>query len=365
MQIKFKNIDLTSFVIREGDFCDTKSYLIFPQHIGCKFTQANKQFRSSVWSDDGELVSAGLPKFKNMGEDPDNFPAPTSLKNVNIITKMDGSLAIVDYYNNKFNVRSRGTLNASILDNGDEWLTVFDKYPKVKDYLKSNPNHTVLFEITTPTNRIVIDYGAEVEFTLISIINKDDYSLLTQKMLDTVSVEHDFKRPKYYSFNSLDEIAEFCNNNKDIEGFCLYSKKDQHIVKCKTDHYKALHRMKSELGSYERVVDFFFVADMPSYQDFYKAVSDTLDFEVAERIVPEMSKICDGYKEVLKIVEFMKEYVETHRHLSRKEFALDTIQKWGKTNRQAMIFSILDKSELSKDLLKKLVYQTTKGISKL
>jgi hypothetical protein len=142
MHINFKNLDLTQFVLRECDFCGEDAILIFPQHIGCKFDQRNKHLRSSIWSKGGDLLSAGFPKFKNLGEDPENFPAPLSLKNVTVVNKIDGSLAIVDYYNGKYNVRSRGTANALMLDNGEDWGMLFDKYPKIKDYLKDNPNHT-------------------------------------------------------------------------------------------------------------------------------------------------------------------------------------------------------------------------------
>ena len=70
MHINFADYDLTEFAIKEGVFGGIWSKLITPIHIGTKFTQKNKIFRSSIWSTDGELISAGLPKFVNFSENP-------------------------------------------------------------------------------------------------------------------------------------------------------------------------------------------------------------------------------------------------------------------------------------------------------
>jgi hypothetical protein len=206
----------------------------------------------------------------------------------------------------------------------------------------------------------VLDYGNNIDFTLLGCIDKKDYSLIPQVLLDVLAEQYSCRRPEYYNFRSMDDVKIFCESNKDIEGFCLYFKNDQHIVKVKTSYYLKLHRLKSELRSYDRVVDFYFENDQPSYTEFYNIVSETLDYEIAEQIRGQISKICDCMKEVNNIVDFMKKYVANNKHKSRKEFAVETIQRWGKTNRQSMVFTLLDGKELDKNQLKKLLYQVGK-----
>jgi len=65
-------------------------HLVQPQHIGCSWTQENKHLRSSVWDSQGNLVSAGFPKFVNWGEKPDQFPVPSSLNGCVVMEKLDG-----------------------------------------------------------------------------------------------------------------------------------------------------------------------------------------------------------------------------------------------------------------------------------
>lgn len=362
MKINFTDYDLSDFIVRDCNFAGIKDcVLIYPQHIGVKWTQKNKIFRSSIWSKEGELISAGFFKFPNLGENPEVFPMPKSMKGLKVVTKMDGSLVICDWlFDCMFNMRTRGTYTYKTLDNAGDFEYCRNKYPKIVTFLKENPHVSLLFEITTPNLKIVLDYGKEPDFTLIGAINKENYFLFTQKQLDDISEIIKVKRPKYYSFNSLEEIFKFCEENKNIEGFCLYFNGDQSIVKCKTLHYLSLHRMKSEMDSFERVIDFWFANDMPDYNTAYKIICDTLDYEIAEQIKGQISKICDGWKEVQKILDFMRKFVHDRQHVNQKEFALETLQKWGNTNRSGFVFSMRSGKELTKENLKKLLYQVLK-----
>lgn len=361
MKINFQNYDLSDFIVREVEFCGEDAVLIFPQHIGAKWTRDNIIFRSSIWSKEGKLLSAGLKKFGNIFENPEVFKQPPKdFKNVKIVEKMDGSLCVADFLNSQFSMRTRGTCTYKALDTAADFEFCYNKYPKIVTFLKQYENISLLFEITTPNLKIVLDYGDEPDFTLVGAINKDDYSLFKQEKLDEFAEYIGVKRPRYYSFNSLEEIVDFCAENKDIEGFCLYFNNQQDIIKCKCDHYLKLHRLKSEMGSFERVIDFWFSNDMPDYNTAYQLVCDQLDYEIAEQVKGQLSKICDGWKEVKKIVDFMQKYVQSNQHKDQKTFALETLQKWGDTNRAGFVFTLRKGQELTKDNLKKLLFQVLK-----
>ena len=57
----------------------------------------------------------------------------------------------------------------------------------------------------------------------------------------------------------------------------------QHVAE-----YLAKHRLKNELGSFDRVIDFYFTQDRPTYDEFHKAVEDTVDIEKAYRAAVSM-----------------------------------------------------------------------------
>src|SRR6185369_1034556 len=131
MKVDLTRVDNDQFMLHEHIVNGEMVTLIQPQHIGCKWDQSNKHFRSSVWNSYGELVSAGFPKFTNWGEKPEQFPVPTSLRGCTVTEKLDGSLLIVSKYKGQFILRTRGTVDASTLDNGAELELFRSKYPTI------------------------------------------------------------------------------------------------------------------------------------------------------------------------------------------------------------------------------------------
>ncbi len=350
------------FFYKDVVFCGEDAIFIHPQNMGSKFTQENKYLRSIIVNKNGEVLSCSFPKFKNAYEDVENFPMPKSLENVKILTKIDGSTAIIDYVNEFMNVRTRGTTICDSLENREDFYYCLGKYPKIKEFMKGNSHLTLIFEITTPNQKIIIDYGEEPDFTFIGAVDKNFLQLLSQYELDKISKKIKVKRPEYHSFGSIEDIFEFCETNKNIEGFCIYFDNDQSIIKCKTKFYCTLHKLKSEISSFEKLVDFYVESGCMGYIDSYNLICDTIDFEIAEYVKGDLSNICDGMKEVKKIVDNMVDIVnnEISKLPTRKDQAQTIIQKWGNTNRASFAFLILDGKELEKDQIKKILYQVLK-----
>jgi RNA ligase len=362
MKINLSNYDLTNFHLNEGIFCGDYTTLVVPKMLGCNWTQDNKIFRSSIWDYEGNLVSAGLPKFTNFGENPEHFPVPKSLDNCIIVDKIDGSLCIIDYYKDTFSMRTRGTFSIDNAENISDFHYCITKYPRIKEWIKQNSQHSLLCEITTPNQKIVIDYGAEPDFWLIGAVNKNDYSLMTQQELDNLSKLLGVKRPDYYQFSSMDSLLESIKKMIGKEGCCLYSRNQQYIHKIKSEKYLALHHMKSELSNIEKVMDVWLEQKMPDYNTFYTYIVNSFDFELAEQCRGHISNLCDGRKEVDKIIDHMRGFINSKvRHLpSRKEQALTILNSYGETNRSGYLFKILDNKPLEKDDYKKLMFQVMK-----
>jgi hypothetical protein len=361
MVIDLSSIDTTQFDVTPHLLCGETVYLVNPQRMGVNWSKENSVFRSSVWNSSGELISAGFKKFVNWGEKPEVFPTPASLKNTVVVEKLDGSLLIVSKYKGQFILRTRGTVDAYKLVNGYELDTFKAKYPKVFEFQPIGETwaFSLLFEWTSPVNRIVIDYGAEPEWRLVGFIQHEDYSLGIQEWCDTLAKQFGCPRPEMFTFGSTEELIASVEQWKGKEGVCIYSKGGQEIHKVKGQEYLRCHHFKSN-ATFENTVDLFFGFDQPSYQLFQSKLVEVFDWECANMVLGFTSTICDGFKEVNKIVAAMKSFVEPLKFLSRKEAAQKIISSYSTTNRSAYCFQLLDGKELDKDALKKLLYQVTK-----
>ena len=376
MKIDLQSIDREQFYVNEHILNGELVYLVGPQLMGCAWSKENKIFRSSVWNSDGELISAGLPKFVNWGEKPEVFPVPTSLRGCVVMEKLDGSTLIVSKYKGQFIIRTRGTVDASTMEQNGHEIELFKSEILNPILSQSNIqiNSTVvnasddtwgisyIFEWTSPLNRIVINYGDEPKFVLIGIIDHKDYFLCPQEFLDKIANGLGLLRPNTYTFTDIADLISNVEMWEGKEGVCVYSKGGQEIHKCKSFQYLKLHRFKSN-ATFENTVDLFFEFSMPPYQEFQTKLIEKFDYECFSMVQGYISTICDGYKEVLKIVNGMYDFTNKIKLgvKTRREQAEMIIKAYGDTNRASYIFAILDGKTLDKEKLKKLLYQVTKN----
>ena len=366
MKINIENINKNQFMMHEHILNGEIVHLIQPQHVGVSWTQDNKHMRSVVVNYEGEVISAGLPKFTNWGENPEHFPVPTSLRNCTVMEKLDGSLLIVSKYNGQYILRTRGTVDASTMANGHELELFKDTILKTlesKIVTWSTWKFSILFEWVSPINKIVLNYGDEPDWYLVGMICHDEYELHSQSDLDDFAKRHNLKRPATYTFTDVNDLLQNVDQWKGKEGVCVYSKNDQSIHKVKGAWYLALHHMKSELSNIEKVMDVWLEQGMPDYNTFYNYIVTIFDFELAEQIKGTISRIVDGKKEVNKIVDGMNSFVNNRlRSLpTRKEQAEQVLSSYSVTNRSAMVFKLLDNRPLGKEEYKKLLFQVLKN----
>lgn len=337
-------------------------FLVQPQHIGAKFTQANKHFRSSVWDSDGNLVSAGFPKFVNWGENPENFPVPKSLKDTQVVEKIDGSLLIVSKWRGNYILRTRGTVDAHALDNGHE-LAIFERdiLPKLPFDSGSTWEVSVLFEWVSPNQRIILNYGDQPEWYLVGVVGHTSYQLVEQETLDYYAKTFNFKRPPSYTFPTVEDLMKGVEQWKGKEGVVVYAPDGQNMWKIKALEYLTKHRFKSE-ATLENTLELYFSVGTPSYQEFERRLIEAFDYECFEMVRGFASSICDAHKDVQKIVAGMQKFVdEKLKPLpTRRDQAQLVLSSYAASNRSAMVFSLLDGKTLTNDQLKKLFWQVLK-----
>jgi len=342
------------------EFCGVESYLIVPE-ISAKWNKHNLYLRSMiVRGSDYEVLSSGWPKFFNYGEKPDAYPDPDSFQDWKIQTKIDGSLCIVDYVNGQFSMRTRGTPSYKTQANANDFEQLLVKYPKVLECLKREPNFSLLFEIVTPNNLIVIPYP-EIDFIFLGMVDKNDCSVMDFANYQQYGWMMEVKMPDIHSFKTLSEMVEIVKEWKGTEGVVLSYNDNKNRVKIKAEDYLIKHRLKSELSSESRFIEFYVQEGMPEYHEFFEAVEKVVDFETATAFVGRISKCVDAGKEVKRIVAHMEDFVKDIRNFpTRKEQAIAITRAYGDTNRAGMLFKRLDSKELSKEDYIKLFWQTMK-----
>jgi hypothetical protein len=341
------------FIYKECMIGGEKCYLITPQHIGCRWTEDNLIFRSSIWTENGRPVSLGFKKFFNYGEAPHIVPDPTDLDGI-AVEKIDGSLLIVSQYNGELVVRTRGTVDASKLDNGFEIDYLKAKYPRAFNnaWVRSEVL-SVLYEWTTPNNRIVLDYGNEPQLFLVGMVQNFSYGYRDQRYLDDVAEHLGILRPRKFAFNSLSEMLESVKELKNEEGICYYFNYEQDIKKIKSLDYLAKHRFKSNVSD-ENIVDLFLELECPDAISFFKHIMDTFDFEVANFSNEYITKVCNAYATYQAVFAKVYSLYLRVKDYSRKD-AARVIQEELQPYIRFMCFSFLDGKEIKKETIKKLL----------
>lgn len=348
------------FKIKECTFGGDACIWIAPALMGVAWDNRNLILRSSIWrKSDYELVSPGLKKFFNWGEKPDIFPAPTNGGNkIRVLEKVDGSCLVVSKYKGELIVRTRNALASNHL-NGEEIDVLKAKYPRAFDNALLNAEDTTfVYEWTTPSNTIVVQYN-EPSITLLAIIDHDRYEYYTQLEVDNVAQQLGLPRPKLYTYANVAEMLEDVTGWAGTEGVCVYYGFDQHIRKHKSDWYLNLHKFKSDC-TIDNLMALFIEQGCPGYNEFTEYITNTFDYECAKMSSSFISKLCDAYKEVKKIVLGINEFLENQcKSLpTRKLQAEKILAAYGETNRSGMVFHLLDGNEdLTKDQYKKLIYQ--------
>lgn len=361
MKIDLNKIDKEQFRVLEKEIAREICYLVNPLSIGVKWNPENLIFRSSIWDNQGNLISACYKKFFNFTEQPDLCPFPSKANNINCLEKLDGSALIFSMFKNINIVRTRGAFDVSALNNSFELDFLKNKYPALFSFFDGvEPSEfSIITEWTTRTNRIVLDYGEEPKLFLTGIINHSDYSYWSQDKLDNYAQKLNIERPKRYSFDSVEEMQKTVFGWKNLEGICIYYDSDQNIRKLKSEDYLIKHSFK-ENCTLEKCIDLFFAFNCPDYQKFEEEFTKVYDFECWSMARGFVSQICDGYKEVNKILDSMKNFVILYQGKTRKELALAAKAAYGNTNRMNFVFSVAD-NKVDNEIKKKLLYQVLKN----
>lgn len=341
----------SGFKIIPHNFCGLDCYLIVPE-IDAKWTKNNLHYRSLIVNKEGEVLSSGWPKFFNFGEKPECYPNPEEFEDWVVQEKIDGSLVICDYVNNHFSLRTRGAASYTFQKNFKDFELLTEHYPQLKPFLKENAHLSLLFEIVTPNNIIVLRSEA-IQFYFLGAVDKRSLSIVPN-----VNFPFDILTPKQYNFSKLSNIIEAVRHWKGQEGIVLSYNKGSNRIKVKSSWYCWIHRIKSQLNSDKNLIELYVNEQMPCYETFYKIIETNFDFELAEQLKKDLKRISEAGNEVKLKLEKIQQLVSYLQKLkTRKEQAAVILDSYQYSNSElvSIAFSFLDNKQISCSVLEKLI----------
>lgn len=291
--------DLDNFSYRSGTFGGRDAILVNPNHSDGGWTKDNLHLRSVIYdAKTEEILSMGFFKYFNYGQAPDLYPNPEDFDDWYINTKIDGSTLVMDFLDNDILMRTRGIFDYRTQKNADDFPLIFEKYPNVDALMTRHRDYTMLFEIVTPNNRIVINYP-EVDFYFIGAVHKPTMTMMDGNWLDELARIYRLQRPKKYSFKSLEDVSNIIKEWRDEEGVVVSYNNGLNKIKFKADRYCFLHRVMSGIRSVDDVLDKFIESGYPAYKPFFDYYVENFDYEIAlelDHIIKDVMNAHDAYQ---------------------------------------------------------------------
>lgn len=200
-----------------------------------------------------KLLCHSFDKFFNYGE-PQGIEVlkKIDLNHCTWQEKRDGSLLRIWYYKDRWRISTSGTIDANKASIdipsckhksfGDMFRAIFTTYEEDLDVLDYTCTYS--FEMTSPDNKIVVDYENS-ELTLIGIRDNQFNEELDPYIHNPFT---SIKCAQTYDVSRISNALELINKMKNFEGLVLC---DNHYnrVKIKTDEYLVLARLTDETSS--------------------------------------------------------------------------------------------------------------------
>lgn len=208
------------------------NYTAAAQYEG-KWDEITLACRGLILNDQLNIIARPFAKFFNLGErEEEVIPNET----FEVYEKMDGSLGILYWLNEKPYIATRGSFNSEQALFATDLL--HNKYAGAIEHL--DKNKTYLFEIIYPENRIVLDYGDRKELVLLAIVDN-----ASGKELPLVEIGFPLV-PKYDGLTDIRSLKAMEEDNK--EGFVIKFKSDLRI-KVKFEEYLRIHRIVTNVSN--------------------------------------------------------------------------------------------------------------------
>lgn len=281
---------------------------------------------SSCWV--GEKLDGSITKVVKLGDKllwstngvPNAFTAPL-VEQVGCTAKSFGDLMLIGLKNAYDEYLKKALDNHWCID------TWFDT---PEEWLKSmlQENHTYIFELTSPFNKVVVQWH-ETRLNFLGV--RDNISFQETYFTDCCLNKY-FNTPKVFPLTSLAECQKATEAmGPDQEGFVICDKNFNRI-KVKSILYVSLSHMRNNgVLSYERGVDIVRNNELDEVLSYFPEFKEHL-VEIKHKYEKLTVVLNDAYNEFLKYADALS---------TRKDFALAIQKEFGKFS--GCGFALLDK----------------------
>ncbi len=228
-----------------SDRTDDGTLAIYTYTDACIYTNAwddiTRHARGHIYDlRTGECVARPFPKFFNLGENeetrPEKFPWDEPYE---IMDKLDGWLGVLYRHEGRFKVASRGSFHSP----GAQWASEAILHHDL-DVLPSEV--TLCFEIITPEQRIILDYGEERRLVILAAFNRHTGEEYSRRQVEEWGAQTGLPVVPLLGRLSFQDLLHAQKVRQNCEGFVIRFA-DGRRVKVKTEWYLELARELADL----------------------------------------------------------------------------------------------------------------------
>lgn len=291
----------------------TGLYILKYLHNGVDFTDPLIfMARGLVLDSEGNIVMRAFNKFFNhrqydtREEIPESFKSeythlivPDADHEVTFWEKYDGTCITVGLYNGDYLVTTPGAIeHPQYAPRVREMLA---ETPQVKEWLKANPGHALVFEYISPDNLINVRYDYEA-LVLLAVTDIENGAKHPDVAIE-LGKELGFMTPTVYKMN-MRQVAKIQADAKDIEGFVAVNHAGN-LVKFKADDW--FKKGNSYIHPYVRMDSIKSVAAVikamrdDTIDDMIGRQAELSSMGVTDRLTPVIDAIEDLVQETLNV----------------------------------------------------------------
>ncbi len=247
-----------------------------------------------------KVVSRSFDRFFNYTEE---FGSEYDLTKLVAHEKMDGSLVSLFNYKGEWLYRTKSMIMPDTKVNGFEttWKELIEE--ALGNYKESvlMTQSTYIFEVTSPTNRVVTRYE-KPEVTLLATRDYLQGSYLPDDYTDACAEFHGWNRPRTWTFNNWKEVLQGAKDLPNLEeGYVMYHKEfHSPVMKCKNPAYVAAHHLRGEGLNPKRCWDLVLMNETDEYLGVFPEDVNTIQpFVVAyETAIASMVWSWEKHKDI-------------------------------------------------------------------
>jgi hypothetical protein len=229
--------------------------------------------RALILDSDFNVVSRSFDRFFNLGEVPES-QAHIDMQKATLHEKIDGSLIRIYFWNDKWNIATRGMAFAESAMNGFD-ITFRELVLKALDVNEQtfqysceemlDKDTTYICEITSVENRCVKAYTGYNLHYLAARNNK------TFEFINAREVAREFGMciPERYSFETIEACQEVVKTLKNLdEGYVMYQD-GVPVCKIKSPAYCAVHLLRGEGLNPKRISELVLTNEQEEYLIYF------------------------------------------------------------------------------------------------